>query len=192
MVPREQMVGVRVSIRGGDVNADHSHILESRVLVSAVDRLGLTDATLVDVAVDELGAVEVSARDSRWRNVVISRGRVGSFDAARAEWDGVTLRGLRIDYLSLASAAVSDVVIADCVIGTLDVPEASLERVQFQDSRADEVDTRGLRAKDLDLRGLEVLSFTDVRGLAGATLSERQIESHAMAFADALGVVCRE
>lgn len=51
---------------------------------------------------------------------------------------------------------------------------------------------RGLRLKDLDLRGLDVLSFTDVRGLAGATILERQAELHAVAFAQSLGIITQD
>lgn len=180
--------GARIALAAGDVDAPHSHIVESRIHAAPLARFDLTGSTLVDVAIDDLGAIEVAARDSRWRNVVVSGGRVGTLDGTRGEWEGVTLRGLRIDYLSLSSAEVSDVLIVDCTIGSLDMPEASLTRVCFENSRADELDTRGLRVKDLDLRGLEVLSFTDVRGLAGATLLERQAELHAVAFAEALGI----
>ncbi|MDQ1130106.1 hypothetical protein [Microbacterium sp. SORGH_AS_0888] len=189
---RMQVDGARIVLTGADVDAAHSDISESRMAASSLGRLDLTGATLVDVAVDGLGAVEVVARESRWRNVVVDGGRIGTLDALRAEWDGVTLRGLRIDYLSLPSADVSDLLIVDCVIGTLDVPQAALTRVRFEGSRADEVETRSLRARDVDLRGLEALAFTDVRGLAGATISERQAEQHAVALAQALGIVARD
>lgn len=100
----------------------------------------------------------------------------------------MTLRGLRIDYLSLPSAEITDVLFADCVIGTLDLPDARLTRVRFERCRADEVDTRGLRSVDLDLRGLDALSFTDPRGLADAWLTAAQAEAHADALAHALGI----
>ena len=61
-------------------------------------------------------------------------------------------------------------VVADCVIGALDLPQATLTRVRFEDSRADEVDTRGLRAEHLDLRGLEAVSYTDPPACAGDAL----------------------
>tara|TARA_B100000378_G_C18057334_1_gene414793 strand:- start:6880 stop:7539 length:660 start_codon:yes stop_codon:yes gene_type:complete len=188
LAPREKREGARIVLGDGDVDAPHTRISESRIQVGTLGRLDLTGSTLVDVAIDDLAAIEVAARDGRWRNVVVSGGRVGTLDAVRADWDGVTLRGLRIDFLSLPSAEISDVLIVDCTIGTLDVPEASLTRVRFENSRADELDTRGLRAKDLDLRGLDVVAFTDVRGLAGATIHERQAELHAVAFAQALGI----
>lgn len=186
------MEGAEITLPGGDVTAAHGRIEESRIRAASLGRFDLTGTSLVDVEVDGLAAVEVAARDGRWRNVAISGRRIGTLDALRSQWDGVTLRGLRIDYLSLPSADVSDLLVVDCQIGTLDVPDATLTRVLFENTRADEVDTRGLRPKDVDLRGLEALSFTDPRGLAGATMSARQAETHADAFAQSLGILLRD
>jgi len=188
LAPRADVVGAQVTLGVGDTDAAHSRIAESRLAAASVGRLDLTGATLTDVVVSDLRAVELVARDGTWRNVVVEGGRLGSLDALRAEWDGVTLRGVRIDYLSLPSASLGDVRLVGCEIGTLDVPEARLTRVRFDDTRADEVDTRGLRSTDVALRGLEALSFTDPRGLSGAWLSARQSELHAAAFAHALGI----
>ncbi len=188
LAPRADVVGAQVTLDAGDTDAAHGRIAESRLAAASVGRLDLTGATLTDVVVTDLRAVELVSRDGTWRNVVVEGGRIGTLDALRAEWDGVTLRSVRIDYLSLPSAALGDVRIVGCEVGTLDVPEARLTRVRFDDARADEVDTRGLRSTDVDLTGLEALSFTDPRGLAGAWLSPRQSELHAASFAHALGI----
>lgn len=188
----DEVEASRIALHGGDVLAAGSRIAESRLAVACVGRLDLAAATLLDVEIEELGAVEVVARGGRWRNVQADGGRIGALDAGRATWDGVTLRGLRIDDLSLPSAELSDVLIADCVIGTLDPPDAALARVRFEQVRVDEVDTRGLRASDLDLRGLEAGSFTDARGLAGATIGELQARHHAADVARALGMRVRD
>jgi uncharacterized protein YjbI with pentapeptide repeats len=188
LAPRIDLVGARVTGLSEDVSAAHGHLSEARIDGASIGRFDLTGATLADVAVTDLRAVEVGARDGSWRGVEIVGGRIGSLDALRGGWDAVTLRGLRIDYLSLPSAEVTDVLFVDCEIGTLDVPDARLTRVRFERCRADEVDTRGLRAADLDLRGLETLSFTDAKALTGAWLAPRQAELHAVAFAAALGI----
>lgn len=186
--PRGDIMGAQLEGLTGDVDGAHGHLAESRIAASSVGRLDLTGTGLTDVAIVDLRAVEVIARDGAWRNVELTGGRIGTIDGLRGSWDGVTLRGVRIDYLSLPSADVSDLRIIDCEIGTLDIPEARLTRVAFANSRADEVDTRGLRATDTDLRGLEALSFTDPRALSGVALSPRQAEVHAAAFAVALGI----
>lgn len=182
------VLGARLTLPEGDVDGSHARLAEVRVEPASVAQLGLNGAVLSDVAVAELRAVSLLGREGVWRNVVVEGGRIATLDAVRASWNGVTLRGLRVDYLSLPSSEVTDLLVEGCSIGTLDVPEARLHRVRFVDCRADEVDTRGLRAADLDLRGLEALAYTDVRGLAGATLDARQAELHAPAFAAALQI----
>ena len=72
--------------------------------------------------------------------------------------------------------------------GALDLPDARLLRVAFEDCRCDEVDTRGLKASGVDLRGLDALSFTSPAGLAGVTIDDRQAAMHAREFAEALGI----
>lgn len=185
---RADLLGVEILDLSGEVDAPHSHIAEARVAPASVGRLDLTGASLVDVAVVELRAVEMIARDGTWRNVEISGGRIATIDASRARWDSVAVRGVHVDYLNLASAELADVLFVDCRFGTIDVPEARLSRVSFEQCRADEVDTRGLRAGDLDLRGLEAGAFTDARSLAGAWIDDRQAEMHAATFAQALGI----
>jgi hypothetical protein len=190
--PRSDLFGARITELSGRVEAAHSRIVECAFAPASVELLDLAGATLVDVAVEELRAVEFVARDGAWRTAQVTGGRIGTLDLRRVEIDGLTLRGMRIDYFGAASATLRDVTLIGCTIGTLDLPEARLERMRFEECRADEVDTRGLRAVDLDLRGLEALSFTDPAGLRGATLSGRQAEFHAATFARALGITVRD
>lgn len=182
------LLGSAVGGLEGEVDAAHARLSECTVAEASVARLDLTGATLTDVLVDGLRATEVVARDARWRNVLVAGGRVGTLDLSGAELDSVELRGVRIDYLSLRGATVSDLLVTDCVIGALDLPLATLSRVGFDRSRADEVATDGMRAEHLDLRGLEALAFTRPDALRGATLSPRQVELFATAFAAALGI----
>ncbi len=182
------LVAARITGLSGEVDAAHSRLAECAVVAASVDRLDLTGATLSDVRVTDLRATEVVARDGRWRNVEISGGRIGTLDLMRAELEGVSFTGVRIDYLSLPSATIADLLFTGCDIGTLDLPDARVERIAFADCRADEADTRGLRARDLDLRGVELLAITDPAGLRGATMTARQAELHAEAFAAALGL----
>ncbi|MCR2811713.1 hypothetical protein NQ166_08400 [Microbacterium sp. zg.Y1090] len=175
-----------------DVDAAHARLVECVLAASAVGRLDLTGATLIDVAIEDLRATTVAAVSGTWRSVAVTGGRIGTLDLSRAQVDAVEVRGARIDYLALGQAVVADVLIADCVIGSLDLPGASLERVRFEDSRADDVDTREMRATDLDLRGLQALGYTDPAALRGATLSAHQASALAESFAAALGVQVRD
>jgi len=189
---RADVSQTRVEGLTGDVDAAHARLVECVLAGATVDRLDLTGATLVDVAVEELRATTVAGVSSTWRSVVIRGGRIGTLDLSRAQVDAVEVRGARIDYLSLGQAVVADLLIADCVLGALDLPGATLERVRFEACRADDVDTREMRATDLDLRGLEALAYTDLRTLRGATLTPHQVAGLAEPFAAALGVDIRD
>ncbi|MEH3089050.1 MAG: hypothetical protein PGN24_05385 [Microbacterium arborescens] len=187
-----ELMEARVELGSGTVDGAHARLAESVVAPTALERLDLVGSILADVRFDDIAAAELLARDASWRTVLIAAGRIGTLDAARGRWDGVVLRGLRIDYLSVSGATVRDVVIADCRIGTLDAPGAQLERVRFENTTVDEFDTRAMTSSDLDLRGLEALAFTDVRALRDVTLSLRQAEAHAAALAGALGIDVRD
>lgn len=188
---RADLIGVLIHGVDGDLDAAHGRLVESRVDAAsgaAAGHVDITGATFVDVAVDQLRAMALVARDGSWRNVELTGGRIATLDGLRARWDSVVMRGAHIDYLSLPSAELRDVLFVDCTFGSIDLPEARLTRVAFEGCRVDEVDTRGLRGDDLDLRGLEALAFTDVRALTGAWLQPRQAELHAAALAQALGI----
>ncbi|CAN7295796.1 hypothetical protein LJR045_001481 [Microbacterium sp. LjRoot45] len=192
LVPRGEVHAARIDGLDGEVDASHAELVETLWEAPTLDRLDLTGARIVDSRIADARVTVVVGRDARWRNVEIDGGRLGTVDLQRAELDGVTFRGIRIDYLGSPSAHLAHVRFVGCRFGTIDLPEARAERVAFEDCRADEMDTRGLRAVDLDLRGLEVLSITDPSALRGATLTARQCETHGTAFADALGVKIRD
>ena len=159
------------------------------MIEASVERLDLTGATLVDVDVRELRATTLAARSARLRRVRIVGGRIGTLDLADADLDEVELRGVRIDYVSLAAARVSDLLIAathhrharhaagDDLRGWRSSTAAPTRSI-----------SRGIRAEDLDLRGLEAVSYLDPASLRGATLSARQVEYLAPALAQALGI----
>lgn len=174
------------------LDASHASIVESRIATSPVRELTLRGATLTDVDIVDLQAVQVGGRNSSWRNVRVVGGRIAALDLSAASLASVELRDLRIDYLNLAAATVADVIIANCRIGTLDLPGATLTRVRFDDSSADEVDSRESRLQHVDLRGLSVARFLDVAALRGAIMTPVQTELHAQQFAAALGVSVRE
>lgn len=189
---REEHVRLEITRLEEKTDAAHGEISECRLVAASVTDLTLTGTTLVDVEMTELRATTVSARGARLKRVRITGGRIGTLDLADAELDEVELRGVRIDYLSLAGAQVDDVLITECTITTLDVPQARCARVAFENTQADEIDTRGLRAEDVDLRGLAALSYTDAASLRGVTLSPRQIELLAPAFAATLGISVKD
>lgn len=191
-MPRSDNFQLRIEDLEDETDAAHAELSECVIAPASVSSIVLTGATLVDVAIDELRATTVTARGARLRRVRIEGGRIGTLDLADAELDEVELRGIRLDYLSLANARIEDLLFADCVLGTLDLPQATASRVRFENTSADDVDTRALHGEDVDLRGLDALSFTDAASLRGTTLTAVQIERLAPAFAATLGIHVRD
>src|SRR5687768_11396004 len=61
-------------------DAAHAALTECTVAAASVDRLDLTGATIVDVAIDELRATTLIGREARLRRVRITGGRIGTLD----------------------------------------------------------------------------------------------------------------
>lgn len=180
--------GARVTGLEGDVDAANTSILETIVAEPNLQAWNLAGTTMTDVRIESARAASVTAREGRWRNVLLAGGRIGTLDLSRAQLDGVVFEGVRIEYLSMAGAQVANVTLRDCTVTTWDVPDAKLTRVLVENTSADELDTRGVELVDVDLRGLSAASFTEPRHLRGATLSASQSAIHAVEFARALGI----
>lgn len=189
---RVSVVGARLHAANGAVDTPHATIEESLFCEHSLERWDLTGARLIDLRLDGVSVTTLTARDSTWQTASWHGGRVATLDLSHGVLQNVTLRGLRIDYLNAALAELTDVLFEDCSFGTIDLPEARAKRVAFRNCRADELDTRALRAGDLDLRGLETFLITDLRSLAGVTISPSQAEFYAVALAATLGILVQE
>lgn len=183
---RADLVAARLEL-SGTVDLAHSS-LEQCVLTADADALDLTGTTLVDVDFPGPRLAVLSLRDAGIRRVRITGGRIGTLDLSAARIDELELRDVRIDYLNLGAARGSDIVASGCTLRTLDMPQAVLTRVRFDDCRSDEVDPRGLRAVDVDLRGLDALAYTDANSLRGTTLTTFQVQQLATTLAAGVGI----
>lgn len=188
---RRDLHGAWVRGASGVIDAAHAQISDSRLSAIAVDSLDLTGCSLTDVDIDALSGVAVTSRESRWQSVRIAGGRVATLDLSRSDLIGVEIRGLRIDYLSMAGSTASDLLFVDCVIGAWDAPQSKLSRVRFETCRVDEVDNRDWRVENVDLRGLDATRYLSMSALRGATLSEHQVSTLGRDFAVAAGVDVR-
>ena len=162
--------------------------LEQCVIAADADGVDLVGATILDVEMTRVRIASLSLRNSGIRRLRISGGRIGTLDLSGARIDELELRDLRVDYLNLGGAKGTDLLFAGCTIRTLDMPQAELTRVLFDDCRSDEIDPRGLRASDVDLRGLDAIAFTDTNGLRGTTLTTFQVQQLAPALAAGVGI----
>ncbi|GAB3598865.1 pentapeptide repeat-containing protein [Microbacterium tumbae] len=175
----------------GDVDLSHA-TLEQCTVAAEAGRVDLLGATLLDVDATDVRIASLGLRDAGIRRLRISGGRIGTLDLSGARIDELELRDLRIDYLNLGGARASDMIFADSVVRTLDMPQAELRRVRFDACRSDEVDPRGLRSTDVDLRGLDAAAFLDANGLRGTTLTTLQVQQLAATLAAGVGILVKD
>lgn len=166
--------------------------LEQCVISADCDTIDLTGATILDVDVSGFRATSVKLRNAGIRRLRITGGRIGTLDLSSTRIDELELRDIRVDYLSLGGSKASDVLIAGSTIKALDMPQAELTRVAFENCRSDEVDPRGMRATHVDLRGLDADGFMDTNSLRGTTLTTFQIQQLAPTIAAGLGIQIKD
>lgn len=175
----------------GDVNLAYGS-LEQCLVTADSDTIDLTGATILDVDITGIRAASMKLRNAGIRRLRITGGRIGTLDLSSTRIDELELRDLRIDYLSLGGSKGSDILVADSTLKALDMPQAELTRVRFENCRSNEVDTQGIRAAHVDLRGLDADAFMDTNSLRGTTLTTFQIQQLAPTIAAGLGIQIRD
>lgn len=171
----------------GDADLAHSSLEQCRMSADA-ESVDLTGSTLMDVEIDAPRVASMTMRDATIRRLRIVGGRIGTLDLSSARIAELELADVRIDYLSFGGARGEDVLVRDCALRSLDMPQAELTRLRFENCRAGEVDPRGMRATHVDLRGLDAEAFLDVNSLRGVTMSPFQVQLLAPVMAAGLGI----
>ncbi len=151
------------------------------------DEADLTGTRLAEVELDRVHLPVVRAARSQWTDVRIS-GRAGGFEAYDARWRAVHLDGCKLDYLNLRSAELVDVLVTDCVIGELDLLDATAHRVRFERTRLSRLDVQRAELHDVDLRGAALEVVSGLLDLGGATVTADQLTLLAPLLADQLGL----
>jgi uncharacterized protein YjbI with pentapeptide repeats len=115
--------------------------------------------------------------------------RLGGVQLHGAVLERVLIRGGKIDYLNLREARLKDVVFEDCVLVEPDFGGARLERVEFVGCAVKGADLSGASLKDVDLRGAATVEITrGVERLSGAVISAAQLMDLAPVLAGEMGI----
>jgi len=180
------------TVHEGDLEFTRTAFYDCHLDAVTVDTLRSTPMTLVDSEVSQPNLVTWAAANSRWHNVALHHGRIGTLDLSGSSIDTVRITGMRIGYLNLRMATLTDVEFVDCAIATIDLPGATLRRVRFLDCTTDELVVRGATSTDVDLRGLDATDFDGIEAARGVTIGERQLGQVALALAQAAGLTVLE
>ena len=146
-----------------EVRLDHARILETTLWGSRATTLELPGATL--------------------RDVTLADCRIGALSSPGSKWTHVSVRGGKLDYVNLRDAQLDNVKFEDCSIGELDLSGAIVTRLVLIGCRVGQLTLAHTQLKDTDLRGAELSSVTGLTGLAGATITNAQLQDLAPALA---------
>ena len=122
--------------------------------------------------------------------VRVTGGRIGTLDLRGAELDerGAARHPHRLP-LARAARRATTCWSSDCVIGALDLPQATPRRGSRSRTPGPTRSTpRGLRCEHLDLRGLEAVSYHSILRGAPATRRDARRSARSSALAPALAV----
>lgn len=140
-----------------------------------------------DSVVETLDAPVLRASSSAWREVRVAGGRVGSAELYDATLNGVEFVGMKLGFVNLRGATLTDVVFRDCVVDELDLADAELVRVAFPGTRIRAVEGTGTRIEHVDLRGADLDRAERLEGLRGATIGSEQLYTLAPLLATQAG-----
>ncbi|MFE5405357.1 pentapeptide repeat-containing protein [Streptomyces sp. NPDC056580] len=166
-----------------------ARFMDCALTACAVDEAVLRRARVLDSVLSGLRGVGTDLAEATFRDVELLDPRLGGTQMHGAVLERVVIRGGKIDFLNLREARLRDVVFENCVLVEPDFAGARLERVEFTGCALKEADFGGATLKDVDLRGAAPLEV--VRGLdrlAGAVISTGQLLDLAPLLAGALGI----
>lgn len=174
--PGELVEDVELSAGDSDVvDLSGCRILSARLRLTGAEEAVLRAARLSEVDIAAPDVPVLRAPYGQWRDVVVTGGRLGTAEAFDSEWTRVVFRGVRLRYLNLRSARVSDLVLEDCVIDELDLGGAELTRVALPGTRVGRLEADGVRLEAVDLRGARLETVVGARSLAGAVVGTAQL-----------------
>ncbi|MDN5770294.1 MAG: pentapeptide repeat-containing protein [Microlunatus sp.] len=175
----------RVDLAGRDLR--HSTFSECAFLGCDLTGTDLTGTHLVESDLSEVEAAQLSGPRSLWRGSVVSRSRLGAIEWYEATLDGLVVEDTKISYLNARSSTWKDVLLRRCVIDELDLVEAQLTRVRFQECQIRTLELSRTRCREVDLRSAELREVSGLAGLAGCTISPEQLTELSEALAAHLG-----
>jgi uncharacterized protein YjbI with pentapeptide repeats len=152
----------------------------------------LRGTTIIETVLEHLDIPVVRASRTRWRDVRIEGGRLGSAELYDAEWESVEFVGCKLGFVNLRGSTLRDVRFTDCTIEELDVGAAEVTRLALPGTRIRSLDVSRATMQHADLRGCEFAELTGAGALRGAAIDADQLALLAPLFARELGITVIE
>jgi uncharacterized protein YjbI with pentapeptide repeats len=148
----------------------------------------LRGTTVTETLLEQLDIPVIRASRTRWRDVRIEGGRLGSAEFYDAEWQSVHFVGCKLSFVNLRGSQLRDVQFTDCVIDELDLGAAEALRVALPGTRIRRLDVSRATLQHIDLRGCDFDELTGAGSLRGTVVDPGQLMLLAPLLAHELGV----
>jgi uncharacterized protein YjbI with pentapeptide repeats len=162
--------------------------IESEIIDATMRSTRLERCRFLDVRLERLNAIDLTAPSSKWRDSEILASRLGSVNMYDATIDSLRIAGSKIGYLNLRGSVINDLVLDDCPIEELDLTDASVTRAQFAGCVIETLTIRNATFKHVDLRGARIGRVDSVANLAGTIIDNSQLIEFAPLLSDGLGI----
>jgi uncharacterized protein YjbI with pentapeptide repeats len=152
----------------------------------------LRGTTIIETVLEHLDIPVLRASRTRWRDVRIEGGRLGSAELYDADWESVEFVGCKLSFVNLRGSTLRDVRFTDCTIEELDLGAAEVLRLALPGTRIRRLDVSRATLQHADLRGCEFADLTGAGSLRGAAIDADQLALLAPLFASELGIAIIE
>lgn len=163
--------------------------VESVLTSARMENTKLPGGRFLDVRLDGLDAIDLTAPGSTWRDSEILASRLGAGSLYDSAIDSLRVVGTKVGFLNLRGSAVNDLVLEDCAIEEIDLSDAVLTRATFSGCTIGTLTIRGTTLRHVDLRGAHLGTVEPVANLRGAVIDAGQLVEIAAVLADGLGIV---
>lgn len=171
-----------------DQDAADARFVECGLFDCRLDGSELRGAFVLESVWDHVHATSIDVARSSWRDAVVRDCRFGALDAHGATMTGVRFAGGKFDFVNLRGSELSDVLFVGCRLGEVDLGAARLKRVSFVDCRIDKLEFSGAALDEVDISRSELQHIGGIANLAGALISDTQLQDLSVVFARHLGV----
>jgi uncharacterized protein YjbI with pentapeptide repeats len=161
---------------------------ECRLETVRISEADLTGAHFTECVLVEVDAAVCRAPRSAWRQVSLTRSRLGSVELYESSWRSVLVEDSKLGFVNARTAQWQDVILRNCTVEELDLGSARIARLRLEGCRIGTLDVSGARLVDVDLRGAELGAINGLAGLAGATVTGEQLSRLAPLLAAHLGL----
>jgi uncharacterized protein YjbI with pentapeptide repeats len=169
-------------------DAVSARFLECAFTQVTFDQGGFRRARFIDGWFHEVRFVGTDLTETSWQDVTVIGGLLAGPQMPAARLSRAVFQGCKLDSVNLREAELTDVRFDNGLLRETDLSRATLARVSFPGSRLAGVDLSRAALEKVDLRGAELEISGGAECLRGATISTSQLMGLAPGLAEALGI----